>query len=239
MEANPTVEWQPRKIGIILFGIVIFLQIINLISVYLDKILNWDNFTSHAITYYFDVSREGNIPELFSALILFISSALLFLIFRLTRSKSIPQRKYWLALSLIFLFLTADEATQIHEQFNKLKTVLPDMNGALTYPWIVSYSILALIIGLWFIRFLIQLPRKTRILFMISGFIYVGSALGFEILEGYAVRQDGMGSLQDRLWCSLEEFLEMSGIVLFIYSLLKYLEDFCPQIHFRLKGSSS
>ncbi|MEE9446556.1 MAG: hypothetical protein V3V09_01230, partial [Arenicellales bacterium] len=62
-----------------------------------------------------DFDYEGNIPTLFSALLLIVSAALFWVLAQLTKQKTPEHRKYWLGLSLIFLFLGIDEGTKIHE----------------------------------------------------------------------------------------------------------------------------
>lgn len=214
----------PRKAFIVLFGIAVTLFALNVTGLYMETRATGNQFVANALLYFFDASLEGNIPTLFSVLILFVCSMLLLLLFLTDQSLLRTNRKYWLSLSLIFLFLTIDEAVRIHEQFNKLQTVIgSDGGGYLKYPWILPYAFMAALACVFFLGFLRTLPDRTRKLFFFAGMIYVTAALGFEVFEGRMAKLYGTGHIYDKLLCAIEEFLEMGGIIIFLYALLDYL----------------
>ena len=74
-----------------------------------------------------------------------------------------------------------------------------------------------------------RLPDKTRLVFFMSGALYVGGAIGFELIEGCFVEQQRIDNLIYSLTYSMlitvEESLEMGGVILFIWALLVYLCD--------------
>lgn len=230
---QPSFIIKPKKTAIFLFYIAVIMLLLNLTGIFFQKILGYSNFTINAFVYFFDASKEDNIPTLFSTLILFIASDFLFLIYLIPDKQVQKNKKYWLLLSLIFLYLSVDEAISIHEQFNKVKSLMTsEMPGYnVNAPWILPYGFLVLVIGIFFIKFLFRLPVKTRKLFVISGIIYVSGAIGFEILEGEAVLAYAYGK-EYYLLCAAEEFLEMSGVILFIYALLDYITLFKPLVQF-------
>lgn len=214
----------PRKVLTVLCTTAAALFVINVTSLLLAASSTGNQFVVNALLYFFDASLEGNIPTLFTVLILFVCSMLLLLLFFTDGAGKRTSRKYWLSLSLIFLFLTVDEAVQVHEQFNKLRSVIPqDHDGYLTYPWILPYALAAAVAFIFFLGFLRRLPSRSRNLFLVSGAVYVLSALGFEVVEGRVAQIYGTGHLYDKLICSIEEFLEMTGLIMFIYALLDYL----------------
>lgn len=213
---------RPARLFRYLSLISLALLIIDLAALYLKEVRQVDGFVVNMLYHFFDVSRESNIPSLFSTLILFIATVLLFFI-----SSSIGRlsgtRKYWLLLAAIFLFVTIDEAASIHEQFNKYGSSVREESGYLHYTWVIPYGIFAVAVGIFFIRFLLTLPVKTRTLFVVAGAMYAGSAIGFELLEGNIVATYGVPTVEDKLFCAAEEFLEMFGICIFIYALLNYI----------------
>lgn len=75
-------------------------------------------------------------------------------------------------------------------------------------------------------------------MFVISGIGYVAATIGFEPIEGHLVKIYGDG-YKYYLFCSLEEFLEMSSIILFNYSLLSYAASFSPALKITSKISQS
>lgn len=85
------------------------------------------------------------------------------------------------------------------------------------------YLIISAGIGLAYLRFVLGLPYKTKILIIVSGAIYVGGAAGFEFIEGYFHATSGSQSVMYKLFHSTQEILEMVGIILFNYTLLDYL----------------
>ncbi|HUQ66765.1 MAG TPA: hypothetical protein VM101_11450 [Flavitalea sp.] len=212
----------PRKFAVIFTRIALILFFFSLSGTVLKYIFLRNDFFTNSIVYFFDSSLEGNIPTFFSSLILFIAGALCYLIYNTKSSlKNKYMRSCWLMLSMIFMFLTIDESSRIHEQFSKLH--LPsDRSGFLRHSWIIPYSVFAIIAGLYFFKFVKSLPARTKIIFLVSGFIYVGAALGFEPLEGHLTLIYKGNNLYDKLLCSIEEMLEMCGMILFIYGLMDY-----------------
>ena len=206
-------------------GVSIGLFLLNLAGIYLKKVLLLDSFAVNTLYFFFDASSEANIPTLFSTLVLFVATVCLFITYSAV-AKITGTRIYWAALTLIFLFLTVDEAATIHEQFNKYNSDLGQNISWLHYTWVIPYAIFAAAAGTFFIKFLISLPASTRLLFVLAGSLYICSAIGFELLESQVVSQYGQGTTADKLFCAVEEFLEMSSICIFIYALLKYLEQF-------------
>lgn len=216
-----------------LLFIAVLLVIINLVSLWIEKVAAPKSFISNALIYFFDVSLENNIPALFSTLILFTSGVLLFVIYRISAQRQDKRKGYWLLLSLVFVFLSIDESTGVHEQFNKLRNVVgAGPSGLLHYTWILPYSIFALAAGIFFMKFLFSLPVKTRNQFILSGGMYVFAALAFELPEGYITTKYGAGHTYDKLWCTLEEFIETYAIILFIYALLQYIAGSNGSIRF-------
>ena len=64
---------------------------------------------------FLDMDKERNLPSFFSAGLLFLAAQLLFLISRLHKGKPRGGYGYWLALAIIFLYMTFDEAFSVHE----------------------------------------------------------------------------------------------------------------------------
>jgi len=89
--------------------------------------------------------------------------------------------------------------------------------------------------GLAYLKFLLHLPRKTRDLFLLAGSIYVGGALGMEMVCGYYADAVGQRNLIYGLMASVEEILEMVGVIVFIYALLSYIGSYLENIDLRLK----
>ncbi len=228
------VNLRPSYLTGALFIIISFLLILDLSVLYLTKIANVpESGISKMLIKYFDFRQEGNIPTLFSSIQLFISSILLYVIYVLETHTN----KCWLILSLLMLFLGIDEVVQIHEG---LTTVLRsfnvnDLQGFAKYQWVIPYTLLALFVGVYFFRFLMQINPYTRNLMILSGGIFVGAALGFEILEGWYDSNFTSHDLNYEIMVTVEELLEMVGIAIFIYALTDYLKKKHHHINISLK----
>ncbi len=177
----------------------------------------------------FSFGGEGNFPAFFSAVLLLMASALFGLIGRCVRAVNGAKSGYWMALAGVFLFLTLDEAAQIHE---KLDTDLIwgniETSGFLAWPWVILYGALVGVFGLLFGRFWAGLPRAVKWHYAFAAALYVGAALGFEMLEARVYTEAaGPGPLFDIL-VSIEEFLEMSAILYAIHTSLRYLSQVQP-----------
>jgi hypothetical protein len=75
------------------------------------------------------------------------------------------------------------------------------------------------------VPFLLHLPIKYRLLFIVSGFIYLGGALGVELGTISYEENDQLDTLAYNLWNAVEEGMEMFGIILFASALTSYLSS--------------
>jgi hypothetical protein len=228
-DGSPTLSVNPLTFSKRLLIIAVILLLLNLCAIYLKKVLLIDNFVSNALYFFFNASAEANIPTYFSSLILFIAAAVLYVIYKSAPIES-GKKRYWQVLMIIFAWLSLDETASIHEQFGKIGQTLHLHSGYLYYSWIIPYILFAIIAFFFFLRFLFKLPYSTRILFIVSGFIYTGAAIGFEFFEGNIAKKYGPNTLNDLLLCAIEEFLEMTGVIIFIYALLRYAADTYPNL---------
>ncbi|MCI5143186.1 MAG: hypothetical protein D3909_15955 [Candidatus Electrothrix sp. ATG1] len=91
------------------------------------------------------------------------------------------------------------------------------------------------ILGLLYFRFLFCLPRKTFVLFICSAVIFLTGAGFFDMLGGKEAELHGYYSITYTVLYTIEEFLEMIGVVLLIYTLLDYIEQQYGHLNFSLE----
>lgn len=212
------INLNPLKILKIFFLSFFILLILNLLVIF-----TCDNrFLIYKI---FHFNIEKNLPTLYSALNLFLSSLLLIII---SRSKKQNKKTYisWLILSFIFFFLALDEGIGIHERLNQVVRYYFEGIGTLFSLWMIPYSVLLVLFIATYLRFWLSLPDKYRKLFLISGVLYVGGALGINMVAGAYGVINGSDTIIYNLLTTLEESLEMIGIIIFNFSLLSYLTDY-------------
>ena len=131
----------------------------------------------------------------------------------------------------IFLFLAIDEACSIHELSIPLLRGAINAEGILYFTWVVPAFFLLGIFLITFRKFVFSLPVKTKTLFILAGFVYVGGALGMELVGGYLADTSGYNTVYG-LASSIEEILEMLGIVIFIHGLLSYVQSQLQELNF-------
>ena len=161
----------------------------------------------------------------YSSMAILIASFLLGFISLVRKIHGLPY-SLWLILSIIFLYLSIDEAVQLHERVEIIMDNHFDLTGYLSWAWVIPYGLLFIIFSVvYYIKFLPQLPKKIFWLFIISGAIFVTGAIGVEMIGAKNYHSENSSEIINAVCYSIEEFLEMLGIAIFIYGLLLYIEE--------------
>lgn len=182
--------------------------------------------SAYGLVRLFYLDAEGNIPTFFSALLLLLAALLLASIAALKHAVQAPYRRHWAILAFLFLLMAVDEAAGLHEMLNGLGRWL--MGRRIThffhYGWVMFGLVMVLVVALSFLKFFLHLPPSTQLQFFTAAAALVGGAIGVEIAEGYyAASRGGENSFRFSLFVTLEEGLEMTGVIIFINALLAYL----------------
>ena len=180
----------------------------------------------------FDLGQEANIPTFFSALVLLTASALLTIISVAKRQSGAEYLKHWVILAVGFFYLAVDEAGQIHELLIlPIRELLGRYSqGIFYFAWVVPGIGIIAILAFTFFRFWSSLDRATRIYFAVGGLLYIGGAVGIEMVDGLVAAKYGKDNLLYNMLVVIEEGMEMSGVIVFITGLLHYLRDHAPRV---------
>lgn len=210
----------PKKIATILTAVVGLLLIANLVCIYLKFVLG-NNF-QFIRTFYFNT--ESNIPSLYSSLAI-IGCA--FVLYQISCIPSeIQKRRHfnWKILAYVFLFLGVDEFISIHENLTGVtRRAFGDGDGYLHYAWVLPYVVVFIALFGYMARFFYRLPVWLTLQFFMAGFLFVSGAVGVEMLCGkYEAMNGTTNTLTYALLATVEELLEMVGIILFMHALLRY-----------------
>ncbi len=171
-----------------------------------------------------NVDGEYTIPSLFSSFTLLFCSVILGLISRKKWQKNDKYTGKWIGLSVIFFYLALDETISLHEQLiHPLRDTL-NATGIFYYTWVIPGLILVMTVLFIYLKFLQSLPQKIKYLFLLAGIFYVGGGIGMEMLGGYYAYLYDTNNFIYEILVTIEEFLEMLGVVVFIYGLLCYLK---------------
>ncbi|MCT7949607.1 hypothetical protein NG798_07395 [Ancylothrix sp. C2] len=191
-------------------------------------------FPNYPLKYYshslVNVDGEGNIPTLYSALTLLFSGLLLGLIAYVKKQDNSRYARHWGFLSGVFCFLSFDELFQFHEQLISPTRKLLGATGFLYFTWVVPAAFLLVILGLSYVKFLGHLPAKTRTLFMLGAGLYIGGAIGAELIGGNIAFEGGMNNLSYHAIATFEELCEMLGVVTFIHALTSYISNYLNEV---------
>jgi hypothetical protein len=161
----------------------------------------------------FDLDEEQSFGTWFSVALLLLAACLLHLHARERRAAGDRWARAWSALGWGFLLLSVDELVGLHET----------LNTVLDLSWVAPGAALVALVGLRLVPFLRQLPRRTLVLFLASGGIYLSGALGVELATEPMERQGRLDTLEYNLSTAAEEGLEMGGVILFLHGLLAHL----------------
>lgn len=179
----------------------------------------------------FYTDKEANIPTYFNTIILFIPS-LLFAAAAAWKFSIKDKFKFqWLGLSLVFLYLSLDEASVLHEKLISPMRALfnyEQFGGILYFAWVIPGMTAVLLFMLAYLRFFLNLENKYKILFFISLVIYVSGIIGGEMLSGHFAGTIGLKNFTYSTYTSIEESLEWIGCSLLIYSMLEYFHQYLP-----------
>jgi hypothetical protein len=173
--------------------------------------------------YIFDLSVESNLPTWFSVIQLALSALALALVALVQRASDGDARRWWM-LSLLFVYLSLDEATDLHGLWIRLvpnQSLLSERSG---FDWVIPGVLIVLAVGAYFLPWLWRLPPRTRGLFVLAGALYVTGGLGLEAVGAF-VADETWRNPAYVLTSTAEEALEMLGVLVILYATLAHLAN--------------
>ena len=177
------------------------------------------------LTTLFDVDGERNVPSFFSFTIIMFDVALLAFIAVHQPRGTRPHRAYWAGLAAVFTYLAFDEGFELHERVARFAGTRVHASDLSVYLWLAPYAVGCLAFLIIYARFLKQLPREDRLNILLAGIVYVAGAAGAEVIAAlYMHVYHTQQAIGYDIESAIEESLEMTGIILFVYALLRYIE---------------
>lgn len=228
---------KPFAIARVLGAIALLLLLASIASQLIQHKLGYNY--AYGLVPLFYADAEQNIPALFSVLLLFCAALLLAAITVIKKKEQDPDTLRWAILALGFLLMAIDEATSIHE-----KLVIPirallggGRLGFLYFAWVIPGMALITVVGVFFLGFLLRLPAKTRFTFMFAAALFIGGIIGFELVGGRYAEMHGRDNLTYGMIATAEEGLEIFGMIVFIYALLRYIAENYHEVRFQILGT--
>lgn len=212
----------PKRLSLA-FGSIVAALVIAHVAIQTLRFVTGDDFLFGLVPL-FDVGSDRNLPTFYSSVAILFCAILLTLIARASGRDRDPNVGYWYGLVVVFLFLALDEMLMLHERTTRPMRELLGASGLLHYTWVVPYGIGTLLFAAIYARFLMRLRRRTRLLFVSAGAIYVLGAIGVEMINGSYREIHGAENPVYVALQTIEEIMEMAGIVVFIFALAEYLD---------------
>ena len=190
---------------------------------YLDRIAEW-----------LEVDREASVPTWYATITLGACAAMLAIIARDAQVRRRPFPRHWAALAVIFALLSLEEILGIHsEATQRLRDVVSITDGAAYAIALAAIAVLGLlIVAVAFGRFYLHLPVRWRLWFTIGAVIYLIGVFASDAVGDYLVNASGEGTLAYVIVQTVEEALEMIGVLIFIVMLLDYIRSFVGSLTF-------
>jgi hypothetical protein len=176
-----------------------------------------------------NVDAEGTLPTRFSSALILACALVQLAVAALERARRGPCAGHWLGLGLLFTVVSAEEVVDFRTIpifSERVGLAVRDTLGApwllLGIPFVVAFVALN-------VRFLRSLPAVTRSGFILAGATYVGGAVAVEAIavvhfyrEGYDLAMVAM--------VTVEEWMEMAGMLLLLGTMLRYLRAEFPAV---------
>ena len=226
IEKRTRITLNSRNIVILLSTITILLVVAHLVTIAMPYIFEgFEHGLVRLLFSLFFLDGEGNVPAIFSTW-LFLLNAAIFLIVWKAAGLSGDSHKIWLFLSSVFVFLALDESISIHERLiNPLRQAL-GATGIFYYAWIIPYGVGVVLLAIVAIPVFWRMQKRIRFWFGLSAATYLVATIGLEMISGkYLVM---MNEQKDIVWIfmvTVEESLEMVGLIILVYAQLLLLRD--------------
>lgn len=221
---NLNIYINPLRITLVLGSIVIGVAAAHALVHLVSYVFEIPSEQMLGLKRFFDMGTEANLPTYISALNLLLAGGLLALIARCESRRHRKQSWHWWGLAFGVVLMSFDEAAMIHEALvgATLARHFGRGDGIMYYTWYKLYIPIVFVIGLLYVPFLRRLPLRYSWRLILAGVVFLGGAIGFEMLESYVISHGLGGVSVVRLF---EETAEMLGVVLAIHALLLYLAD--------------
>lgn len=210
----------PKKITGLLIGVVFFLLLAGLVGQYFKYY--WGHRSLCGFVGLFYGEQHGNIPHWFKALCMLIIAAILYVIYKIQKDEQARFQNHWLFLSLIFFLMNIVQSADIHNALSPCLRSGLGVGGWFYFAWVIPAIVLVIVLGLTYLRFFINLPPRTRLLFFYAGLLYVIGAVAFEMATAYYMIRYDNENFAFATLSALHEALKMVGLILFIYALLDF-----------------
>lgn len=169
---------------------------------------------------FFRMAFEANLPTFVSVMALLLTTLVAL---RLAFIQDRAEGRGWALFAVAFTVMTIDEAAQIHEKLNSLG----DRDaGVFSSIGVLPYAVVALVLGVWLFKFWLRQSLSVRLSLAAGGLIYLGSAVGVEMVQNIERARGVSQTLPHMLaLVTLEESGEMLAVAILLQAFLARLRE--------------
>lgn len=207
----------PRTVSRFLIACVVGLTLMHVLVTYVWHVMGYDHAKGLVPLFYLD--SESNAPTWFSSAMLLMAGFAALAI----ADRSRAGRGYWMAMGFIAVFLSFDESAQFHEMVSAALRGILSVGSGFSWAIVAVISVLPILLAVAiFHRFVRSLPRATTVGIVAAGAVYVMGVAGVDTIAAMVHAKQGGWLLQTSL-NTVEELLEMLGVIMLIHVLLTHL----------------
>ena len=225
----------------------VFCLLVEMSLVLLDLWINWQRGSeSGAIRRLFNITREDGLASWFAVtqtVFVAISAWIMFAIIRLnqtTKWRAIG----WLVVALFFSYMAVDDGAMIHERLGSAFKQSSGLGGFPSYAWQLILAPVFVIMGVFLFFFLWRELDRIRDRFtLLLALGCFALAVAMDFVEGMKyVHQDLAGILGiskntvRHFSKSVEEFIEMLGMTLFLLLFLNQVTRQVDDLSIQFRG---
>ena len=168
------------------------------------------------------VDEEQSVPTLVSVLLLLACAAVLAAVAVEAQRQHRAGSRRWAVLSGLFVGLALDEHLSLHERLIDPVRDGLGTGGLFYFAWTIPALVLVAALAVLFAPFVLRLPPDVRLGFIAAAALYLGGAIGAEMVAGWQIDR---GEEPSRGLVTIEEALELSGAALLLGAARRYLRD--------------
>jgi hypothetical protein len=226
IDKNRMIYWNQRLVVLGMAIIAVILVVISaIVSPQGDELLakkaslSYNSMSDPSRT--FSVDQEANIPTWFTGGIALYLAMTAGMIASVVKSQGKKMAWAWRGISIMAIYIALDEVAGFHELAIDPIRANWDVGPWLYQSWVIPAMALVVLIGIIYIRFLWKLPIYTKVYLCLGALTYVTGAIGVESIGGFVLTTQGLSDWYVQL-SHIEEFMEMMGLIIILYSVVEY-----------------
>lgn len=165
----------------------------------------------------FDLGTESNVGTWLSGVVLLAGGLVAAL---LAHRAGRDDRRGWAIIAAALVLCSVDEVGAVHEAFSQDVSDGLDTHGVFHYGWVIPAIVVVVAVVIALAPFVRRLPRDVGRPLALGAFVFVGGALGIEMLEGLLDESHDPASLGNTLVRGGQEIVELAGALLVLWALL-------------------